>query len=52
MEKVVAIGGGEMRNLETLAIDQEIIRLTGKTRPPALFIPTARYDSANYWKVS
>jgi dipeptidase E len=41
MGKIVAIGGGEMRLLETLAIDREIVALTGKARPRALFIPTA-----------
>ena len=50
MGKIVAIGGGDLGNLETLAIDQEVIRLTGKTRPKALFIPTASYDSVDYWQ--
>ena len=29
--KIVAIGGGEIRELETAAIDKRIIELTGKT---------------------
>ena len=49
MGKIVAIGGGELRNAETSAIDREVIRLTGKPRPRALFIPTASYDSVDYW---
>ena len=49
MGKIVAIGGGELRNSETSAIDQEVVRLTGKPQPRALFIPTASYDSVDYW---
>ena len=50
MGKIVAIGGGDLRTLETLAIDREIVRLSGKTRPRALFIPTASSDSVEYWE--
>ena len=50
MGKIVAIGGGEIGSSETLAIDQEVIRLTGKSRPRALFIPTASYDLVDYWE--
>ena len=46
--KIVAIGGGEIRELETTAIDKRIIELTGKSRPKALFIPTASGDAAGY----
>ena len=46
--KIVAIGGGEISELETAAIDQRIIELTGKTRPKALFIPTASSDAPGY----
>lgn len=49
MGKIVAIGGGDMRLLETLAIDRESVALTGKLRPRALFIPTASSDSEEYW---
>lgn len=48
MGKIVAIGGGEMRAQDTLAIDQRIIALTGKQQPRALFIPTASSDSVDY----
>ena len=50
MGKIVAIGGGDMRSLETLAIDEEVVRLTGTAHPRALFIPTASYDSVDYWE--
>ena len=46
--KVVAIGGGELKTLETADIDKRIIELTGKTRPKALFIPTASGDAEGY----
>ena len=46
--KIVAIGGGELKMLETAAIDQCIIELTGKTRPKALFIPTASGEPDGY----
>ena len=45
---IVAIGGGEMRTGQTLSIDREIVRLTGKLNPNALFIPTASGDPAEY----
>ena len=45
MGKIVTIGGGSMRELETLPIDKEIVELSGKSRPRALLIPTATYDS-------
>ena len=46
--KIVAIGGGEIRELETVAIDKRIVELTGKTQPKALFIPTASSDAPGY----
>ena len=46
--KIVAIGGGELKMLETADIDKRIIELTGKTRPKALFIPTASGDADGY----
>ena len=49
-EKIVAIGGGKLAEHETLKIDQEIVRLTGKRKPNALFIPTASSDSEEYWE--
>ena len=47
-QKIVAIGGGELKDLETLEIDKRIVELTGKTRPKALFIPTASGDAVGY----
>lgn len=49
MKKIVAIGGGEISAKSTLAIDKEIIRLSGKKKPKLLFIPTASSDSEGYW---
>lgn len=46
--KIVAIGGGEISERETAAIDERIIELTGKTKPKALFIPTASSDAPGY----
>ena len=51
MRKIVAIGGGSMEERETIGIDQEVVRLSGKARPKALFIPTASYDNPERWKV-
>ena len=50
MGKIVAIGGGDLRTLQTLDIDKEIVSLSGKERPKALFIPTASSDSVEYWE--
>ena len=52
MRKIIAIGGGEIgyanvKN-ETLLIDREIIKLSGKKNPKFLFIPTASGDAAGY----
>jgi dipeptidase E len=60
MGKIVAIGGGEMGRpkegsgfypVETTDIDMEIVRLTNKKHPRLLFIPTASYDSEDYYNV-
>ena len=61
MGKIVAIGGGEIGRpresgkglypIETLPIDREIVRLTGKKNPKLLFIPTASQDSESYYPV-
>lgn len=48
MKKIVALGGGDMLNQSTRAIDQEIIRLSGKESPQFLFIPTASSDDEEY----
>lgn len=49
MGKIVAIGGGEHLS-ETIKIDKEIIKLTGKKNPKLLFIPTASSDSKKYYE--
>jgi dipeptidase E len=46
--RIVAIGGGEMGEGQTLAIDRRIVGLTGASWPNALFIPTASSDSTDY----
>ena len=52
MRKMVAIGGGEIGRpgypVETMEIDQEILRLSGKKCPRFLFLPTATWDSPTY----
>ncbi|MDO8460161.1 MAG: Type 1 glutamine amidotransferase-like domain-containing protein [Nanoarchaeota archaeon] len=50
MGKIVAIGGGELKDLDTLPLDKEIVKLTGKQHPVALFIPTASGDAEGYWQ--
>ena len=53
MGKITAIGGGEIGRpgspVETGEIDQEIVRLTKKSHPRLLFIPTASSDSESYY---
>lgn len=44
------MGGGEISQLETLALDSFICSQTGKRRPKALFIPTASGDADGYCK--
>ncbi|MEI7750426.1 MAG: peptidase E [Candidatus Moraniibacteriota bacterium] len=48
MATIVAIGGGELGELQTLPIDQRIVLLSGKKRPRVLFIPTASGDAEGY----
>lgn len=50
MGTIVAIGGGELKDLETLQIDKQIVKLTKKKHPIALFVPTASSDVEEYWK--
>lgn len=38
-----------MREGDTLALDWQVVHLTGKPRPNALFIPTASSDSVDYF---
>ena len=47
-QKIVAIGGGDFKTYKTLSIDKEIVKLSGKTNPKLLFIPTASSDSLAY----
>lgn len=48
MGTIVVIGGGELVDLETLEIDREVVKLTAKVNPKALFIPTASMDAPGY----
>ncbi len=59
-KKIIAIGGGEMGRpresgghypTETLLIDKEIIKQSGKKKPKLLFIPTASSDSEGYFEI-
>ena len=45
---IVAIGGGELGDGETLAIDQFIVSHSSKPQPKALFLPTASGDAPGY----
>jgi dipeptidase E len=46
---IVAIGGGLISTRGTAPIVREIIRLSNRTNPKLLFIPTASSDSERYW---
>src|SRR5579875_1291554 len=48
MTTIIAIGGGEIRDLETLAIDEYIVKSAAKPQPKALFIPTASGEPEGY----
>jgi len=50
MKAIVAIGGGKFTTGKRVAIDREMIRLSGKKHPRVLFIPTASSDSELYWR--
>lgn len=45
---IISIGGGSIKDLETLVIDEYIVSLTNKEHPRALFIPTASGDAQTY----
>ena len=53
MKRIVAIGGGELRERTTMEIDAYIAKLAqehaGENRPYALFIPTASHDYMPYY---
>ena len=51
--KIISIGGGRMmvtkgKDPQTLRIDEEIVRLSGKKNAKVLFIPTASLDDEKY----
>lgn len=46
--QIVAIGGGEIADRETLPIDRFIVELSGRKSPKALFVPTASGDAPGY----
>ncbi len=46
--RIVAIGGGEIRDKETLPLDRFIVALAGKRSAKALFVPTASGDAEGY----
>lgn len=48
---IVAIGGGELGEYETLPIDKKIRDLSGKKFPHVLFIPTASGDAEGYCSI-
>lgn len=60
MGKIIAIGGGQIGQpkkdgsgnypVETTAIDRRILQLTNKKNPKLLFLPTASYDSTEYYE--
>lgn len=53
MSRVICIGGGEIKNRETLAIDEYIAaeakKAAGERRACGLFIPTASHDCMPYY---
>ncbi len=53
MKKIIAIGGGELRERTTLKIDEYLATLAkeraGENRANALFIPTASHDFMPYY---
>lgn len=50
MGKIVVMGGGEIKEFETLPFDKRIVKLTKKKHPKALFIPTASGEPEGYIK--
>jgi dipeptidase E len=48
MGRIIAIGGGEIADLETLPIDTYIVQQVNKQIPQALFIPTASGEPVGY----
>ncbi len=50
VKTIVAIGGGEIGDFETLPIDCKIVEYCGKKHPKVLFVPTASGDALGYWE--
>lgn len=52
-KRIIAIGGGEVKNRETLEIDRYIAdeakKIAGDRRATGLFIPTASHDCMPYY---
>lgn len=48
MRNIFAIGGGEIRDLETFGIDEKIVESSRKENPIVLFIPTASGEPQGY----
>jgi len=48
MGKIVVIGGGELEAGETLLLDRQVVKMTDKKKPNALFIPTASEEAEGY----
>ena len=52
-KRIIAIGGGEMKNRETLQIDEYIAgeakKIAGERRACGLFLPTASHDCMPYY---
>lgn len=51
--RIISIGGGRLRasgrqRAQTTAIDEAVVRATGKRRPRALFMSTASLDDSDY----
>jgi dipeptidase E len=47
---IIPVGGGDIRQFETLFINEYIVSLAEKKKPNVLFIPTASSDSRRYIK--
>ncbi len=48
MRNIIAIGGGELSQNETIKLDRFIVSLAKKDKPRVLFIPTASHDAQGY----
>ncbi|MFA6796332.1 MAG: peptidase E [Bacilli bacterium] len=48
MSKIIAIGGGNIAEGDTLAIDEYIVQSAHKENPKLLFLPTACEDNCEY----